>query len=140
MNEEVDLLDEFNVNPKSEVVDVLSSWLKTIKTDLAIGFSSLFAPLLFSKNQIFIVILTDSIILMKPNKTFVKRMFWKDIKKYDFNIKVKKSLFGKNIKIKFVIEENKYYIPLYSYKNKKSEEDRISEETLSFILEKTQPN
>ena len=132
------VIAKYNVEPTSDLIcsyyretDITTR--KTVLRTLIPVLSSLFT----SRELVLITILKDSILFIDiPQMKFSKRMFWNEIVDYDFKITVKKKKFYDEVELSYSIDNKGTTLSFTKHKSKDSEY-RMSENTLSFLLDKT---
>ena len=131
------VIAKYNVEPTSDLIcsyyretDITTR--KTVLRTLIPVLSSLFT----SRELVLITILKDSILFIPiASKSLTKRMFWNEIVDYDFKITVKKKKFYDEVELSYSIDNKGTTLSFTKHKSKDSE-NRMSENTLSFILDK----
>ena len=132
------VIAKYNVEPTSDLIcsyyretDITTR--KTVLRTLIPVLSSLFT----SMELVLITILKDSILFIPiASKSLTKRMFWNEIVDYDFKITVKKKKFYDEVELSYSIDNKGTTLSFTKHKSKDSEY-RMSENTLSFLLDKT---
>lgn len=132
------VIEKYNVEPTSDLIcsyyretDITTR--KTVLRTLIPVLSSLFT----SRELVLITILKDSILFIPiASKSLTKRMFWNEIVDYDFKITVKKKKFYDEVELSYSIDNKGTTLSFTKHKSKDSEY-RMSENTLSFLLDKT---
>tara|TARA_B110000879_G_scaffold146889_1_gene190497 strand:- start:707 stop:1138 length:432 start_codon:yes stop_codon:yes gene_type:complete len=132
------VIAKYNVEPTSDLIcsyyretDITTR--KTVLRTLIPVLSSLFT----SRELVLITILKDSILFIPiASKSLTKRMFWNEIVDYDFKITVKKKKFYDEVELSYSIDNKGTTLSFTKHKSKDSEY-RMSENTLSFLLDKT---
>jgi|TARA_B110000971_G_scaffold193662_1_gene206725 hypothetical protein len=132
------VIAKYNVEPTSDLIcsyyretDITTR--KTVLRTLIPVLSSLFT----SRELVLITILKDSILFIPiASKSLTKRMFWNEIVDYDFKIMVKKKKFYDEVELSYSIDNKGTTLSFTKHKSKDSEY-RMSENTLSFLLDKT---
>jgi hypothetical protein len=132
------VIAKYNVEPTSDLIcsyyretDITTR--KTVLRTLIPVLSSLFT----SRELVLITILKDSILFIPiASKSLTKRMFWNEIVDYDFKIMVKKKKFYDEVELSYSIDNKGTTLSFTKHKSKDSEY-RMSENTLSFLLGKT---
>jgi hypothetical protein len=132
------VIAKYNVEPTSDLIcsyyretDITTR--KTVLRTLIPVLSSLFT----SRELVLITILKDSILFIPiASKSLTKRMFWNEIVDYDFKITVKKKKFYDEVELSYSIDNKGTTLSFTKHKSKDSEY-RMSENTLSFLLGKT---
>ena len=132
------VIAKYNVEPTSDLIcsyyretDITTR--KTVLRTLMPVLSSLFT----SRELVLITILKDSILFIPiASKSLTKRMFWNEIVDYDFKITVKKKKFYDEVELSYSIDNKGTTLSFTKHKSKDSEY-RMSENTLSFLLDKT---
>ena len=131
------VIAKYNVEPTSDLIcsyyretDITTR--KTVLRMLIPALSTVFT----SMELVLITILKDSILFIDiPQMKFSKRMFWNEIVDYDFKITVKKKKFYDEVELSYSIDNKGTTLSFTKHKSKDSE-NRMSENTLSFILDK----
>ena len=131
------VIAKYNVEPTSDLIcsyyretDITTR--KTVLRMLIPALSVLFT----SRELVLITILKDSILFIPiASKSLTKRMFWNEIVDYDFKITVKKKKFYDEVELSYSIDNKGTTLSFTKHKSKDSE-NRMSENTLSFILDK----
>jgi hypothetical protein len=132
------VIAKYNVEPTSDLIcsyyretDITTR--KTVLRTLMPVLSSLFT----SRELVLITILKDSILFIPiASKSLTKRMFWNEIVDYDFKITVKKKKFYDEVELSYSIDNKGTTLSFTKHKSKDSEY-RMRENTLSFLLDKT---
>ena len=132
------VIAKYNVEPTSDLIcsyyretDITTR--KTVLRTLMPVLSSLFT----SRELVLITILKDSILFIPiASKSLTKRMFWNEIVDYDFKITVKKKKFYDEVELSYSIDNKGTTLSFTKHKSKDSEYG-MSENTLSFLLDKT---
>ncbi len=138
MNKLNQYIEEFNVNPKSKLIHCFYPEIIKISSQIFKGLNPM--ALSITMEFMHLGLFEDSIIFsyspIRKSKQFHKRMFWEDVNKYEFVIKVKKLAFGRSqVIINYKIDDKKFKHILTVHKTKDTR-SKISEKTLSFIKEK----
>jgi hypothetical protein len=142
----IERIDSINTNPKSAVLKIYgkeihhSNTRRFLKEGLWLVSSWLWA-IAMTQSQILIAVLEDSIIFASVDdngeNSFHKRMFWNDINKYKFEVKVKKFI-ATRIRLSFELNGKQYTTDEFTKKkkNKWNHDSIMTENILNFLLEK----